>query len=319
MDKGEPSEQTRPFQRVMREIAGQEILSALGSELSGADLTTLLLEVMRQRAQRVSPAELMRGYGTSRFTTPGSVTYEGLRATEEALLRRVPPDYDLVVLAPLLPLGSHSTLGTIDQNRVVSTTRASEVAADPTMGLALEAATRRRRIRSGEPRSQEMVRLAAFQRVVRAQRFEGARQFTHFELLGLVSAGRDTGNLTFECTSASEQVAFAAETLLDVGASTVRINLTDLTQGRMRPVCDAVREALSHNTKVEIVADPDRADGRGYYKGFCFRVLGTFDEDVLEIGDGGLVDWTAQLLEDRKERLLISGLSVERLALVTRW
>jgi hypothetical protein len=34
----------------------------------------------------------------------------------------------------------------------------------------------------------------------------------------------------------------------------------------------------------------------------------------LELVDGGSTDWTQQLLGNRKERLLISGLGLERLA-----
>ena len=33
-----------------------------------------------------------------------------------------------------------------------------------------------------------------------------------------------------------------------------------------------------------------------------------------EIGDGGFTDWTAQLLADGKERLLITGYGTDRLA-----
>lgn len=97
-----------PVRRVLRELAGRETFEALAKELPGADLTTLLLEVMRQRARRVSPSELMRRYQSDRFVAPASVPYGRLRRAEEALLRHLPADYELVVLAPLLPLGSHS-------------------------------------------------------------------------------------------------------------------------------------------------------------------------------------------------------------------
>jgi len=33
-----------------------------------------------------------------------------------------------------------------------------------------------------------------------------------------------------------------------------------------------------------------------------------------EIGDGGFTDWTAKLLASKKERLLISGYGLDRLA-----
>jgi hypothetical protein len=35
-------------------------------------------------------------------------------------------------------------------------------------------------------------------------------------------------------------------------------------------------------------------------------------DGVVEIGDGGLTDWTAQLAADAKERCLISCVSTER-------
>jgi hypothetical protein len=34
----------------------------------------------------------------------------------------------------------------------------------------------------------------------------------------------------------------------------------------------------------------------------------------VEIGDGGFVDWTQRLTGNRKERLLISGVGVDRFA-----
>jgi hypothetical protein len=34
------------------------------------------------------------------------------------------------------------------------------------------------------------------------------------------------------------------------------------------------------------------------------------------IGDGGFTDWTARLIANQKERLLISGLSTDRLAAI---
>jgi hypothetical protein len=39
--------------------------------------------------------------------------------------------------------------------------------------------------------------------------------------------------------------------------------------------------------------------------------------ELLSVADGGLVDWTQQLVPSRKERLLISSVGVDRLALIT--
>jgi hypothetical protein len=59
--------------------------------------------------------------------------------------------------------------------------------------------------------------------------------------------------------------------------------------------------------------DDDRHAGRAYYKDVCFGVDSVHsDGSRSNLSDGGLVDWTARLLADAKERLLISGLGSER-------
>jgi hypothetical protein len=62
------------------------------------------------------------------------------------------------------------------------------------------------------------------------------------------------------------------------------------------------------------VTDHDRAGGRGYYRDVCFKVNALVDDTTTEIGDGGFTDWTARLLANGKERLLITGYGLDRLA-----
>ncbi|WP_205315493.1 hypothetical protein [Nonomuraea lactucae] len=278
--------------RVLRRAGGPETLDVLAGRLSGADLTTLLLEAMRLRARDLAPADVLRRYRHDRFTAPAEVPFERLRRTEDAVLSAVPPEFELVTLSPVAPLGAHSALAAVDQNKVVSTIRNSEVAADPTNALALEAAVRRR---SSGPEA--AVRLAALQRVVRAQRFPSGFS-SHFTLFGLVTAGRDTGGLAFERRHLAEHLSLLSRAVRACGAEPeVRVTLLD-------PAFEAVASDL------DAVGDPGRQSGRGYYGGLCFKV---YAGDV-EVGDGGFVDWTARLLGNRKERLLISALGVDRLS-----
>jgi hypothetical protein len=61
--------------------------------------------------------------------------------------------------------------------------------------------------------------------------------------------------------------------------------------------------------------DVERTRALDYYSGACLRIsLETAAGDELELVDGGFPDWTQLLLGNRKERLLISGLGLERLA-----
>jgi hypothetical protein len=279
--------------------------------LPGSDVTTLMLEIARRRAEAVDAADVLRRYETDRFVRPGSIGIDVINRVEAELFASLPEGFETVVLSPVVPLGTHR-LGGVDQSRVVSTVRSNEVAADPTNGLALEAAVRRRELLQTDPRSSRVVKLAASQRVLRAQRFEADGAFSHFQLFGLVSAGRDTGDLGFEREAVAEHIRFAVDLISRVTGSDAVVELTDLTGADMADVADGVRGALPG---VTVDDRPDREAGRAYYDRVCFKVYASGDER-FEIADGGLVNWTQRLVQSRKERLMISGLGVERLAMV---
>lgn len=303
------------LRRVVEAAGGDAVLAALADALGGADLTTLLMEVMRRRAGRVSPAEVLRQYERDRFVRPGSVPMPALQAVENAALGALPAGVDTVVLAPVAPLGTHSAVATVDQHKVVSTVRRSEVAADPTNVLALEAAVRRRRLLAEAPRTAERVALATVQRVLRAQVFEGAESFAHFSILGLVTAGRDTGNGAFERGALEEHARFAAAALLAAGADSVRLELTAFQGAGLDGVVDDVLAVLAPVERVEAAAAPDRTAGARYYASAALRAEARFGSELVECADGGLVDWTQRLLENRKERLMVLGIGLDRLAL----
>ncbi|MFD9704103.1 hypothetical protein [Lentzea sp. NPDC059081] len=268
--------------RVLRSLGGEETLDRLAA-LSGSDLTSLLLALTRRRASTLSGPDVLRQYRSDRFVAPSAVPFSVLRAAEDRLLAALPSSFTVVGLSPVAPLGTCAAVAEQDQNNVVSTVRGTEVAADPTNALALEVAVRRQ---SGA----DDVRLAAVQRVVRAQLFSGEGRFAHFTLFALVSAWRDRGSLSLERQHFAEHVAFLREAC---GAVEVRVTVLD-------PRFEVVRGDLP--------ADPSRSTG--YYQGLCFKVY----RDGVEIGDGGFVDWTARLTGNRKERLLITGVGVDRFA-----
>ena len=91
------------------------------------------------------------------------------------------------------------------------------------------------------------------------------------------------------------------------GAEAVRVELTDFT-GEWTAVVTELQE------RFDAVVNPDRA-GAGYYEGLCFKVHPTFAGEAMETGDGGVVDWTRQLRNNGKERCVISGIGVDRIAL----
>jgi hypothetical protein len=301
------------LRRVVEHVGGPRLLDLLADELSGADLTTLLLEVYRRRAQRLSPAEVMRRYRADRFVSPSPISFAALRRAEDAFVAALPEGFDVLVLAPVLPLAAQSAVSTVDPRKVIATVRGSEVAADPTNALALEAAVRRSAALAADPRSRTPIRLAASQRVTRAQRFDGPAMLAHFQLFGLVTAGRDTGSRSFEQEHLAEHLRFAVRALAAAGAQRTQIRLTVLDEAA-GPDIEQARRAISDLPAAELVEDPHRTAGRGYYTGLCFKVFAEIAGQLAEIGDGGFTNWTQLLTGNRKERLLISGYGIERLA-----
>lgn len=289
--------------RVAAEIGGIEVVDRLAA-LSGSDFTSVLLEVVRRRAARETPATVLRRYQHDRFVRPGTTPWRAGRRAEDALLGCLPPEVEVLQLAPLVPLGTHSVLDTVSQHKVVTTVRASEAAADPTNALALEAAVRR----AGRPA--QPVRLAAVQRVVRAQRFP-AGWSAHFGLFATVTAGRDRGSLAFERAALADHLRFAVTALRAAGVPRVQVAITPLSESGARMA------AAVDNSLADVVLDRDRVGGRGYYRDLCFKVNALVGDAPEEIGDGGFTDWTAQLLANAKERLLIAGYGTDRLASVT--
>ncbi|MGW4381457.1 hypothetical protein [Kitasatospora sp. NPDC004531] len=301
------------LRRVLARPGGPEALELLAEGLTGADLTTLLLEVFRRRADRLTPAEVMRRYRTDRFVAPAPTGFAQLRRVEDLLLSALPDDFELLTLAPLVPLAAHTAVATVDPRKVVATVRGSEVAADPTNALALEAARRRSEALAADPRSAVPVRLAASQRVVRAQHFDAPGMLAHFQLFALVTAGRDTGSRTFEQQHLVEHLRFAARATARADVQRTEIRLTRLDEAAA-PILARVRTELAGTPGLDVVDDPGRTSGRGYYTELCFKIHVTVDGRRLEVADGGFVDWTQQLTGNRKERLLISGFGVDRLA-----
>ena len=55
-----------------------------------------------------------------------------------------------------------------------------------------------------------------------------------------------------------------------------------------------------------------RLEGLSYYRGSCMRISPAApDGERYAVVDGGFTDWTARLLEDKKERLLTTGIGTE--------
>ncbi|HET6742450.1 MAG TPA: hypothetical protein VFH76_26085 [Kribbella sp.] len=271
---------------------------ALVNGLSQSELQSVLLDVTRERAAAVKPARLLQRWTHDRFVAPSAVDPRQLVQTQQRLWGLLPETFAAVQLSPVAPLGTCSAIATINQHQVVSTIRGTEVASDPTNELAIEAAVRRRA-------GQDRVHLAACQRVVRAQTFDGPGMTAHFELFALVSSARDTGSCRTEAELLIEHLRFWQAVLGDKA----ELTFTAFKESALRDrIEDTVRPALS----VPFTEDTERTKSATYYAGTALGI----DRGGEGLGDGGFTTWTADLLGDAKERCLTSCISTERLTAI---
>ena len=269
------------LQRIEREAGVPGLAEAL-STMAPTDLKSLLLHVFERQAARRDPAGLL-----AQYERDGTVSAAPSNHAVDAAALRAAEGFEPVEPAPVAPLGLNAVLGRIHQNNVLSTIRNTEVLADPTASLALEAAVRRRR-------GEAPVRLCALGRILRLQPIPDLPGYTpHFRLFALVSAGRAQPSHGFERTALAEHFAVYRRLLDDLGVTGYR--------------CEVAGEP-----KLDIPGATYDAERRStYYDGPMLQIWATDGDGVTyPLADGGRIDWAQRLLADRKERLLTSAIGI---------
>ncbi len=305
------------LRRILREIGDEGLVDKLSEGLTPSDLQSLLLAVYKQRAGHLAPCDLVNQYRRNRFVQPAQASPTAMLEFDRLAYSLLPPDFEPLELSPLAPLGACSALGAVSQNNVVSTIRNTEVCSDSTNVLALECARRRQR---SDARALGQVKLCASHRLLRTQRFEGPASFPHFRVFTLCTAGRDQGFFRFETGALAEQIDFYVRLLdqastLGYKVEDARVSVTVLDERWIETLQTGVLDALAARyPNVKMGFDQERQSGRGYYVGacFCIHARDRSGADYMLV-DGGFTTWTQQLLSNRKERLLSSGIGSERL------
>jgi hypothetical protein len=303
------------IRRIVREAGTPELIDILAERISPTDLQSLLLEVYRRRAARISVSCLAQQYAANRFVKLANTSPQEVLEFDRLAYSLLPAGFEAVELSPLAPLGSCSVLGTVDQNNTVATIRNTEVCADSTNVLALECARRRQ----DKARVPGDTRLCASHRLLRGQVFSGAASFAHFRAFCMCTAGRDRGSHRFEIATLHEHVDFYLRLLRssrEIGAvvGAIRVTFTPFAEGWPGILeHEVMPELAALHKEIAFSLDVDREAGRAYYSRAGFQIYAS-DRAGTEffLVDGGFTDWTEKLLNNRKERLLISGLGTER-------
>jgi ribosomal protein S18 acetylase RimI-like enzyme len=287
----------------IRRLIAEDDFECLASGLSGAELNSLLLAVMRSRATSRTPAEVLRQFARDLFCRPAVVEPRAGLMIETELFTAA-ARFEAIELSPIAPLGACSVLAPTDQNRVLSALRATEVVSDPTNVLALECA---RRLRA-EPRA--AIHLACSQRVVRAQPVPKRPGYApHFRLFALASAGRQQQDHGFTIESLAEHVRtmlHALDRLEARGYAFGKRRVEVLAASGREELGDRIAELLGDIAKRTSLA-------HGYYSGGLRYTLWVTapNGDQVPIADGGSFDWVAKLTSNWRVAYVASGVGTQ--------
>ncbi len=303
------------IERILRTARVPDVLEVLTQRLSQSDLQSLLLEVYRRRTHALTPRHLLQQYEQNRFVQPAAVNPKQLLDFDRFAYSLLPSSFEVLELSPVCPLGTSSVVAPVHQDNAVTTIRNTEVCSDSTNALALECARRRR----GSSPSEADTKLCASHRLLRPHLPDDPASFPHFRIFSLCTAGRDRGSYAFEVAALREHLEFYLRLLQSAGQagfrlSAVRTSMTVFDETRYPVLKAEVLDEFSHSyPNVEFMFNQEQKSGQGYYLGVRFQIYAT-DQASGEyfLVDGGFTDWTQQLLSNRKERLLISGMGSER-------
>jgi hypothetical protein len=287
-----------------------QALEALANAMPPSELWSLLLGVMEQRAAQRKASMLLQQWKTDRFVTPSYTDQRTLLELDQHLFAAA-ADFEAVELSPLAPLGACSAIALTTQNRVVSTTRGTEVVSDPTNVLALESARRLRKDPS------LIVRLATSHRCVRAQELPKRPGFAaHFRIFCMTTAGHEV-----------KDQAFVVDAL--IGHIRTHLRALTLIEAHGYEFPDRVVKLLANPARAALArriaaALPDVAVTHElltheYYDGLRFMIsAGSRSGDAIPLIDGGAFNWLTKLASNHKLVFVASAIGSQLAAYLYR-
>jgi hypothetical protein len=305
--------------RIQEESTAGDIFNALLNEISFSDLQSLLLEVYRRKVQSIDCKDVLKQYEKNKYVRPSHTSPQQLNAIDALTFKLVSPEFEMIELSPVAPLGCCFALGAVNQNNIVTTIRNTEVCSDMTNVLALECAERRREMLRRDKHSVDKIKLCSSQRVIRAQPYNNPNLFAHFKLFGMCTAGHDEGNMRFEEEALTDHIRIylaLVQELISMGYKFNSLRLDFVVYDRSS--IDTLRRIRlvfdNQGFSIPIFFNIVEIDDQQYYASMGFHFYGTNAAgEELFLVDGGLTDWTQKLLNNKKERLMISGVGTERL------
>ncbi len=295
----------------------RDIVNVLSDEVSGSELNTVLLDVFNKRVGQETPSSLLSKYEGNKLVKPALL--EDVLDYKENEIRCYKliagRGFEPIELSPVAQLGTSSVVATVDQKKVLTALRNTEVQADPTNAIALHYASLKKK---GEL-DNKTYNYSNISRVIRTQVFDNPNLTPHFSLLALISCGRDTGSFNFEKEELLKHLTTSYEICKSYGVEKIYYEIIPCKgyDSQSPLITETVSYIREKNSNLEVLVIAPEHDNN-YYQGFRIKQQIVIGGNTIEIADGGLLDWTQQLLTNKKERMMTFGLGIQVLYQLTK-
>ena len=191
------------------------------------------------------------------------------------------------------------------QNNIVSGIRGTEIVSDVTNILGLLIASEFQKTNERNT----LLRYCTTHRHVRGQYFDNPNYSAHFSVFCMASGGLDPGNYQFEIEQLNEHLSIQFNLVkrrFDEKDLLIRFYIRTHSEHFTSLLKEYVNK-LWRDQNVEFKKELENQ----YYSTIQFKIFLKKDNLEIDLGDGGVVDWTQKLLQNKKHRLFISGIGLE--------
>lgn len=295
---------------LLKKIGQPDLVDILARELSGTELNSVLLEVCNHRAASLTAPQLLDQYVNNRLVKPSDIPVLTARKAELQVLELLTRfGFEPIDLSPVTAFGSCSVVAPASQMKILSALRGTEVLADSTNAIALHASHLKRQGRAHDDRELVM-KYSSISRLLRTQSIRGKGFTPHFRVGCLATCGKDTGDFGFEKTSLLEHMRAMSTLFLDhCKAESVSFRLLARPgYAHGEALINKLEEFIhSSDPGLRFCVVPQAGKQNTYYHGVQYKTDIVVKGITYEIADGGFVDWTQQLLQNKKERMFCTG------------
>lgn len=302
---------------IIKKFDLQDIVNVLSNELSGSELNSVLLNVFNKRVQQETPSTLLKKYEDNKLVRPAQIDVLKYKEDELNCYKIIASKgFEPIELSPVAQLGTSSVIATVDQKKVLTALRNTEVQSDPTNAIALHYAL----LKKKDALEDKAYNYSNISRLVRTQAFSNPNFTPHFSVICLISCGKDSGSFNFEKEELLKHLSASYAICKDFyGLKTICFELIPMkgydSQSQLITQCISYIQAERNDFKIS-VAKPDQENN--YYYGFRIKLKVIIKDIEYEVGDGGLLDWTQQLLANKKERMMTMGIGFQVLHQLTK-